>query len=125
VWVTAVVGFFVAVGVAVGVGLGVDVAVFVAECVLVADARAVAVDRAVDVAEAGAETAGEVLTVLLACGVDVAGVLGCGVGMEGKLETGPLGVQAETATATSSAPANPVRRTFMKPPRLPGGKSRP
>jgi hypothetical protein len=87
-----------------------------AEAVPVADDRADAEAFAVDVA--GPETCGVVFTELLACGVDeVAGVLGCDVGMDGKLEPGPLGLQAATATATSSAPANVVRRTFMKPPR--------
>jgi hypothetical protein len=117
----------VGVGLVVGVGLAVGDLVGVADGVLVTDARvvgeavadAVAVaDARPVVAEAGADTAGEVLTVLLARGVDE-GVLACGVGMDGKLEPGPLGVQAETATATSSAPANALRRTFMKPPPRP------
>jgi hypothetical protein len=127
VWATA--GFAVAVAFAVEVGLVVDDAVLVADAVrvaeavavadalAVADAELVADDLLVEVAEAGAETAGEVRTELLGPADDEAGVLACGVGMDGKLEPGPLGVQAETATATSSAPANVVRRTFMKPPR--------
>jgi hypothetical protein len=113
-------------------GVVVALAVAVADTVLAADALAVAdalvaeafaVEDAllVELAEAGAETAGEVFTVLLARGDEEAGVLACGVGMDGKLEPGPLGVQAATATATSRAPANVVRRNFTKPPRLPGG----
>ena len=117
---------------AVRVADGVVVALAVPDAVLVADALAVAdvlaaeaftVDDAllVEVPEAGTETAGEVFTVLPARGDDEAGVLACGVGMDGKLEPDPLGVQAATATATSIAPANVVRRNFTKPPRLPGG----
>jgi hypothetical protein len=115
---------------------GVVVAVAVADVVLAADALAVAdalvadafavevavlVEVALLVEDAGTETAGEVFTVLRARGDDEAGVLACGVGMDGKLEPEPLGVQAATATATSSTPANVVRRNFTKPPRLPGG----
>lgn len=89
-------------------------AVPVGEASPVAEAVCVADDLPVDAD--GAVTCGDVFTELLARGVDEeVGVLGCDVGMDGELEPGPLGVQAVTATATSSAPANVVRRSFMKP----------
>ena len=125
-----VVAFGVADDDAVRVADGVVVAVAVADVVLAVDALAVAdalvadafaVEVALLVEDAGTETAGEVFTVLRARGDDEAGVLACGVGMDGKLEPEPLGVQAATATATSSTPANVVRRNFTKPPRLPSG----
>ena len=116
--VTAVVGLTAAVLVAVTVGVADAVGLAVAEAVLVAGGWPVAEALALDVAVAGAVTAGEVFTELVACGVDAAGVLGCGVKMDGALDPGPLGEQAETPRTRSSAPANVVRRTLMKPPRL-------
>lgn len=88
----------------------------VAAALLFADALVTVVAAAV------VGIAGEVLTELPDRGVVVAGVLGWGVGIDGKLEPGPLGVQAETAITTSSAPVNVVRRTVMKPPRYSADK---